>query len=229
MIAPPAAQGVTASRPIDSPAGPAYSRRVPPVGWEAVMLNRRAFLCGCIATVLIASPAVAQQAGKVFRIGFLAGGPTPPVEQFRHCLPKLGYVEGTNTIVERRWTEGRAERAEQLAAELVGLKPDVIVVLTAPPALAMKKATSHIPVVFASVPNPVEIGLVSSIARPGANLTGIAWEATLDTTGKAVQLLKEATPSLRRLAVLWNPAVQGARAWTPKIDEAGRTLGVSVE
>src|SRR5262249_20821602 len=104
-------------------------------------MNRRTFVAGLLISGAIWRPAEAQVAAKLYRIGFLAGGPTPPVEEFRRCLRDLGYIEGTNTIVERRWTAGHMDRADPLAADLVRLAPDVLVALAEPPAIAMKKAT----------------------------------------------------------------------------------------
>src|SRR5499433_3589852 len=154
------------------------------------MMHRRAFLAGMASVFAVPLASRAQPAGKLYRVGFLAGGPTPPVEQFRRCLRDLGYIEGTNTIVERRWTEGRMERADQLAAELVRLAPDVLVALAEPPAIAMKKATREIPIVFVSLSNPIKAGLVSSLNQPGSNLTGLAWEVTPEITAKSVEILK---------------------------------------
>ena len=144
------------------------------------MIDRRTFLAGTGA-VLLAAPLVAeaQQAGKVWRIGFL--GPSPSgigahlVQAFRQGLGELGYVEGRNIAIEYRPTEpGDYERFRLLAAELVALKVDVLVTSITPAALAAKKATTTIPIVMVNVDDPVESGLVASLSRPGGNVTGLS-------------------------------------------------------
>jgi putative ABC transport system substrate-binding protein len=183
-----------------------------------------------LALALLAVPVApeAQPAAKVPLIGFLAGGPTPPVEEFRRGLHDLGYVEGKNILVERRWTGGKAERAAQLAAELVSLKPDVIVAVAPPPAVAMMNATSNIPVVFAAVTDPVALGLVASLARPGGNFTGVSWEVPPEVNARMVQILREGLPKCSRVAVLWNPANPGSERYFAQTNDAGRRLGVTV-
>jgi ABC-type uncharacterized transport system substrate-binding protein len=184
---------------------------------------------GAILALLAVSVATrAQPAAKVPLIGFFAGGPTPPVEEFRRGLRDLGYVEGQNILVERRWTDGKAERAAQLAAELVGLKPDVIVAVAPPPAVAMMNATSNIPVVFAAVTDPVALGLVASLAHPGGNFTGVSWEVAPEVSARMVQMLREVLPRCSRVAVLWNPASPGSERHFAQTNDAGRRLGVTV-
>src|SRR5712692_5133480 len=158
---------------------------------------------------LLAAPlaAEAQQAGKVPRIGFLAlnraANPHLP-EAFRQGLRDLGYVEGRNVVIEYRDAEGNLERLPALAAELVALKVDVIVVGGRLHALAAKQATRTLPIVFAAVADPVGSGLVTSLARPGGNVTGLSNLAP-DLVGKCLELLKEAVPGVSRVAVLWQP------------------------
>jgi putative ABC transport system substrate-binding protein len=149
--------------------------------------------------------AEAQQPARISRIGILI----PPsasffsarVEAFRQRLRELGYVEGKNVLIEYRYAEGKLERLPDLAAELVRLKVDVIVT-AGPGILAAKKASATIPIVFAAAPDPVGGGLVSSLARPGGNLTGLSVMGP-DLDGKRLELLKEAFPKVARVAFLW--------------------------
>src|SRR6516165_7393562 len=171
------------------------------------MRSRREFitLLGAAATWPLA--ARAQQAGKLPTIGFL-GATTPSaggqlLAAFVQRLRELGWVDGRNVAIEVRWAEGRSERFAEIAAELVRLKVDVILTHNTPPVLAAKQATSVIPIVFATAGDPVGIGVVDSLARPGGNVTGLSGEAT-DTAGKRLELLREVVPGLRQLAILAN-------------------------
>jgi putative tryptophan/tyrosine transport system substrate-binding protein len=175
-------------------------------------MERRRFI-EVIAGGLLASPlaAEAQQAGKVVRIGVL-GDTSPPVESsysgiaaFRQELRDLGYVEGPHVTIEYRWAEGQRERLPDLAADLVRSKVDVILALGPASARAAKNATTTIPVVFVGSGDPIAEGLVSSLARPGGNVTGLAVIAGLDIVGKRLALLKEVVPGVTRMAMLWNP------------------------
>jgi putative ABC transport system substrate-binding protein len=160
--------------------------------------------------VLLAAPlgAEAQQAGKVYRVGFLGAASAsqyaPQVDGMRRGLHDLGYVEGGNLIIEYRWADGRYERLGPLAVELVRLKVDVIVTHGTPGSQAAKQATTTIPIVMAVVGNPEEIGLVQSLARPGGNVTGSSFMFA-EVNAKRVQVLKDAVPRLRRVAALHNP------------------------
>jgi putative ABC transport system substrate-binding protein len=150
----------------------------------------------------------AQQPGKVPRIGYLALAPDAQLlEAFRQGLHELGYVEGQSIAIEGRYSEGRAERLPELAAHLVRLKVDVIVVdACGAPLTAAGQATSTIPIVVAACNDDlVATGLISSLARPGGNITGLS-ELTPELGAKRLELLKEAAPKVRRVAVLWNPA-----------------------
>ncbi|MFQ5946583.1 MAG: ABC transporter substrate-binding protein [Anaerolineae bacterium] len=150
-------------------------------------------------------PVEAQRAGKVYRIGFLATNPRPYFESLWQGLRELGWVEGQNIVVERRYAEGQFERLPALAAELVRLKVDVIVAVATPPTHAAVNATKTIPIVFPFVGDPVSQGFVTSLARPGGNVTGLSFFGP-DIVGKQLELLKEAVPNASRVAVLWNPA-----------------------
>jgi putative ABC transport system substrate-binding protein len=157
---------------------------------------------------LVAGPLIAeaQQAGKVPRIGVLGTGPSGAQwDAFRQGLRELGYMEGRTILVEWRWTGGKAERAAELAAELVRLQPDVIVTSAPQPAAAAKGATATIPIVFMGVADPVRMGLVATLARPGGNITGLATLVPEGFAGKMIELLKEAVPQVSRMAVLVNP------------------------
>src|SRR5438132_4871919 len=150
----------------------------------------------------------AQQAGKVTRLGVLLFGTPatdPNLAAFVAGLRDLGYVEGRNLTLEYRSAEGRPERVRELALQIATQKPDVIVVLGGDMVPFVKDATSTIPVVMLTSQDPVEAGVVASFARPGGNLTGVAFVSS-ETAGKRLQLLKEAVPSLTRVAVLWDPS-----------------------
>jgi putative ABC transport system substrate-binding protein len=171
----------------------------------------RRTLIGMLAGGLLAAPlsAWAQQAGKVYRVGFL-GNSTAALEAnlvgpFREGLRDLGYVEGRNVVIEYRWAEGKYERFPALVAELLALKVDVIVTAGTPAALAVKQATTTVPLVMAAVGDPVGTGLIASLARPGGNLTGLS-AISPDLEGKRFELLKELLPKLSRVTFLVNPA-----------------------
>jgi putative ABC transport system substrate-binding protein len=173
-------------------------------------MTRRRLLVGLGASVC-ASPrmALAQPAAaQIHRLGFLgsefAAGYAGNIEALRDGLRRLGYIEGKNLIIEFRWAEGVYDRLPGLAAELVRLKIDVLVTHGTPGALAARRATATIPVVMATVGDPVSTGLVSSLARPGGNITGSA-TITPDLMVKRLELLKEAFPRITRVAVLANP------------------------
>jgi ABC-type uncharacterized transport system substrate-binding protein len=149
--------------------------------------------------------ALAQQTGKIFRIGFLdsstASGMAVLLDAFKQELSKLGWVEGKNLIIEYRFAEQKLERLPDLAAELVRSKVDLIVVAGTPPALAAKKATTTIPIVIANTSDPLGEGLVASLARPGGNVTGFS-ALTTDLNTKRLEILKDAVPGLTRVRVL---------------------------
>ena len=152
---------------------------------------------------LLAAPlaAVAQPAGKVYRVGFLAGGsgPSSYVPLIRGALGLLGYEEGRNLVIEARYADAKLDRLPTLAAELVGLRVDLIMTTGTPAARAAKQVTTTIPIVFTVGADPVEQGLVASFARPGGNLTGFALG---DYEDKRLELLKEAVPRLSHVACL---------------------------
>jgi putative ABC transport system substrate-binding protein len=173
----------------------------------------------------------AQSATKTYRIGVLAPGCHPPsstVDILMQSLRDLGYVEGQNVVFEWRYSEGKAERFPNLAAELVGLHVDLIVTISTPAALAAKQATQTIPIVMAYVADPVGAGLVTGLAQPGGNLTGVSDMAT-ELSAKRLELLKEAVPTLSRVAVLWNAADPGMVLRFREIEAAAQSLGVTLQ
>jgi putative tryptophan/tyrosine transport system substrate-binding protein len=160
-------------------------------------------LCACLFA--LCGSVDAQQAGKVPRIGFLdnstASGMAVLLEAFRQELTKLGWIEGKNFVIEYRFTEQKIERLPELAAGLVRLKVDLIVVGGVQPALAAKKATSTIPIVMATPGDPVAAGLVASLARPGGNVTGLS-SLSFELNTKRLEILKDAVPKLARVGLL---------------------------
>jgi putative tryptophan/tyrosine transport system substrate-binding protein len=168
-------------------------------------VTRREFIGlvgGAVAWLLTAS---AQRAGeKIVTIGILAIEPWPPIDTFRRALDDLGYIEGKNVRFEYRYAKGRNERFPELANELVGLNVDVILTWSTDAVLAAKQATTTIPIVMGAVGDPLGIGIVTNLARPGGNVTGLSSRAA-ELEGKRLQLLKEVVPGLSRVAILFNP------------------------
>jgi putative ABC transport system substrate-binding protein len=174
-------------------------------------------------------PAHAQPAGKVARLGVLLFGTPatdPNLAAFLAGLREVGYTEGRNVALEYRSAEGHPERVRDLAAQIVALKPDVIVVLGGDMVPFVKDATSTIPIVMLTSQDPVEAGAVASFARPGGNVTGVAFVSS-ETAGKRLQFLKEASPSLTRVAVLWNPDHPDGEY--RDTETAARRLGVHIQ
>jgi putative ABC transport system substrate-binding protein len=171
--------------------------------------------CGTVRSVLIIALSLlcaplaveAQRPAKVPRIGYLsAGSPTSPtVEAFRQGLRELGWVEGQNIVIEWRHTEGTFDRFPDLAAEFIRLRVDVIVSTAGVSIPVLKHATQTIPIVMLNVSDPVQSGLVASLARPGGNITGVV-NLTGELNAKRLELLKETVPSITRMAVLWDPS-----------------------
>ena len=191
-------------------------------------MNRRAFLCGLTLRTLAAPLAVgAQQTGKVWRIGYLGNtsGPTETTEAFREGLRELGYIEGQNILIEYRWAGGESDKAHKLAAELVGLKVDVLVASSSVAALAAKQATGTIPIVVTAAGDPVAQGFVRSLARPGGNLTGLS-SMSIDVVGKQLELFREAVPKVSRVAILQNPNNQNHARLLREAEGSARALGM---
>ena len=192
-------------------------------------MDRRAFLrLAALGTLAAPLGSEAQQAGKVFRIGVLAETSWPPFESFRHGLRDLGYVEGRNMVVEYRWTEGRQERFADFAAELVHLKIDVIVTWGHAAARAARNASGTVPIVMAATADAVGAGLVSSLARPGGNITGFSAHNP-ELEGKRMELLKEAVPRLARVALLGRRGNVLYPVFLSESHSSARRLGVQLQ
>src|SRR5262245_53800378 len=175
-------------------------------------MNTKMIICLLAALIFNASLTEAQQPGKIFRIGILdsttASGSAVLWDAFRQELSKLGWIDGKNIIIEPRFAGGRNDSLPELAAELVRLKVDLIVVPGVQSARAAMKATTIIPVVIASAPDPVGLGLVASLARPGGNVTGLS-SLTPELNTKRLEILKDAIPKLARVGLLWQPRAAG--------------------
>ena len=192
-------------------------------------LVRRRFLA-LVAGGLLAWPLVAeaQPAGNVWRIGLVSVAYLRDEDIFFQRLRELGYVEGQNLVVERRYSEGKVERFPEFAAELVRLKTDIIIVTTTPAALAIKSATKTVPVVFPTAIDPVGTGVVPSLARPAGNITGSTTQAP-EIVAKRLQLLKEAIPHLSRVAVVWNAANPANASQWREVQGVARALGLTLQ
>ena len=178
-----------------------------------------------------AAAAEAQQAAKAYRVGFLSTiSPDSNFDAFRQGLRELGYAEGKNVVVEARFAEGRLERLPVLAAELIGLRVDVLVAAAPPAAVAAKKASSTVPIVFTAVMDPVASGLVGSLARPGGNITGAALGVGDPAFGgKWLELLREAIPGVSHVAVLANRSNPSNSPYLKGVEAAARTLKVKLD
>jgi len=188
-------------------------------------------LATAVALLLVGAPiaADAQQARKVYRIGILVPGPTSPqIDGFREGLRDFGYVEGQNVVIEYRSAEDRLERLSGLAAELVTLKVDIIYATVTPAAQAAKNATKTIPIVFGASSDPVDYGLVASLAHPGGNITGLSNTAP-DLSGKRLELLKQVVPEISRIAVLWNSANPIIARQLRETEVAAQVLGTKLQ
>jgi putative ABC transport system substrate-binding protein len=173
----------------------------------------------------------AQEQPRVWRIGFLGPGSSSSndarVEALRRGFRELGYAEGQNVAFEFRWADGNANRLPRLAAELARLKVNAIVTQGTQATEAARRAVTTIPIVFAVAGDPVGTGLVTSLARPGGNVTGLT-DIAPEIIGKCLELLREAVPGITRLAVLWNPANSTAAPQVKDTETAARSVGISV-
>jgi putative ABC transport system substrate-binding protein len=192
-------------------------------------MKRREFIT-LVGSAAIAWPLAARaQQAKVATIGLLGTGSAAAQSQwtaaFVQRMRDLGWVDGRNLTIEYRWAEGRSERFAELAAEFVRLKVDVILTHNTPPVIAAKQATSVIPIVFATAADPVDTGLVASLARPGGNVTGLSSQTT-DLASKRIELLREVVPGLRQLAFLSQPDNPYVVFDMRQAEEAARRLGL---
>jgi ABC-type uncharacterized transport system substrate-binding protein len=195
-------------------------------------MSNKIFCLALIAMLLVLGfPAEGQQPAKISRIGWLAAGSpsgvAPLTDAFRQGLRQLGYVEGKNIVIEFRYAEGKFDRLPDLAAEIVHLKVDVIVVASTPAIQAVKQATATIPIVMVGPGDPVGPGLIASLARPGGNLTGLSFLST-ELTGKRLELLKETFPKISRVAVLQTTASAQEQA-VKESEVAAKALRIQVQ
>jgi putative ABC transport system substrate-binding protein len=197
------------------------------------MISRRTFLRNT-AIAIFAAPLVgeAQPSTKIYRIGFLRAGEPPKawIDAFRHGLRDLGYVDGQNVRIDFRVTEAGLERLSQLAEELVRSKVDVIVASSGPPAVAAKRASTTVPVVFVNA-NALELGLVPSLGHPGGNLTGLTMTSAdhADLTGKRLEMFRELLPKLRRVAVFSDRLTPSVPIQLSGAQRAAPALGLRIQ
>ena len=206
-------------------------------GWSRKVIKSTIIRLATAAAVLLLTGSVAaqaQQAARVYRIGCISPtspcSSSPTFDAFRQALRELGYVEGRNVIIEERHAEGRSERLPELVAELIRLKVDVLVTGGTVGALAAKRATTTVPIVFATVFDPVATGIVVSLARPKGNITGMAMGVGgSGFGGKWVELLKDAIPNVSHVAVLRNSANPANAPIVREVQAAARTLHVKLD
>jgi putative tryptophan/tyrosine transport system substrate-binding protein len=195
-------------------------------------MRRREFIAG-VGGMAVAWPLRAKGQPTLRRIGVLTQGsvnshPSPPFRAFLDALHEAGWDDGSNLKIEWRFSEGRAEPLPRLATELVKLPVEVIVTAPTEPTLAAKRATASIPIVFVQVADPVLSGVVTNLARPDANVTGMSALAT-DIAGKRLALIKEAVPRAKLISVLWNRPSKGAALILEEFKIAGRQLGIELQ
>jgi putative tryptophan/tyrosine transport system substrate-binding protein len=192
-------------------------------------MRRRDFIA-LVSSGVAALPlgALAQDATKVWRMGFIAHGHESFYDALFEGLRDYGYEEGRNLIVERRYARGQAERFKEFAAEMVRLNVDVVIVVTTPAALAVKNATKTIPIVHPNAIDPLNTGLIASLARPGGNLTGGA-QLTAEASAKRLQILKGVVSGLSRVAGLWNPGNPALVFSWKETQSAARALGLTLQ
>ena len=199
-----------------------------------MMAMRQTLIRLITAILLLVAPAVAveaQEPTRVWRVGFLGSGShasgDPRVEALRRGLRELGYAEGRNLTFEFRWAGGNGDRLPALAAELAKLKVDAIVTQGTQATDAARRAVTTIPIVFSVAGDPIGSGLVTSLARPGGNVTGLT-DIAPEIAGKRLELLREAVPGITRIAVLWNPANPSAAPQMKDTGAVARSLGLLV-
>jgi putative ABC transport system substrate-binding protein len=194
-------------------------------------MKRRTFIALLGAAAAFTPPARAQPA-KVYRVAGLSGGTAssraPLLAAFMAGMRDLGYVEGGNLIVEHRYAEGNFERLPSLVSELLAWKPDLLFVSTTPGGLAAKAATSTVPIVLVSVADPVGVGLVASLVRPGGNITGVT-NIAAELAGKRMQILKEVVPTATKVAILINPDDPIGPLQMVGAESAAGTLGIQLD
>ena len=198
-------------------------------------IARRTAFAAVLAVSLLAAPLIpeAQVVGKVPKIGFVEAGSSSVnqhfADAFRQGLKELGYVEGRSIVIEERWAEGRTERFPVLLDELLRLKTDVIVQASTLGAVAAKKATTTVPIVFVGVSDPLGTGLVTSLAHPGGNLTGLSLAWAEGLAAKSPEFLKEMAPGVSRAALLFNPLGASMTPWVKETQAAASVLGIRLQ
>jgi putative tryptophan/tyrosine transport system substrate-binding protein len=181
-----------------------------------------------IALLASAALAEAQQQSKIFRVGFLAAGPTTTTSiLLGQHLRALGYIDGKNIFIDFRHADNKIDRLPALAEEFIRQKVDVLVTSATSAALALQDATKTIPIVFFIAGDPVEAGLVDSLPRPGGNITGFTNVAP-QLAGKRLELLKETVPKLSRVALMWDPRIRGSEQSWKESQLAARDLGLQL-
>jgi putative ABC transport system substrate-binding protein len=200
---------------------------------EKNMKKKITVLALCAVLFALSSFAQAQQPANAFRLGYLSptgnlNNPGAQVESFRQALRDLGYVEGKNIQIEYRYEEGRLEHLQSIVAELVQLKVDVLVLTASTAIRAAKQATKTIPIVMMTTQDPVATGLITSLARPGGNITGLT-TLSKELSGKRLELLKEVIPKLSRVGVLWNADASGSITGFQEYETASRSLKIQLQ
>jgi ABC-type uncharacterized transport system substrate-binding protein len=193
-------------------------------------MRRREFitLLGCAAVAWPRSVTAGPPPGRLVMIGVIAPPSFPAVEGLRIGLRELGYIEGQNLRLEYRWTEGSADQYTRLASELVQRSADAIVTYGTPAALGAQRATATVPIVTAAIGDPVAVGLVSSFARPGGNVTGFS-SVTTELEVKRLQLLTELLPKVQRVGLMLNPTNPAVEISARAVQRAAESLGLTIE
>jgi len=197
------------------------------------VIDRRAFVAGMAAVMAAPLRGQAQQGARLYRVGFL--GLTTPgtassttVDILRRAIRERGWIEEQNLVFELRWAEGRAERLPELARELIGTRPDVLVAGTVPTVRALQASTATIPIVFVALPGPAVAGLVSDIARPSGNVTGFSFQATPQQAAKELEFLRELAPGAARIGVIRDREMgEYVSGYLPYVRDAAATLRVT--
>lgn len=180
-----------------------------------------------LGTAVLTPAASAADVNKIFRVGILSGNRRPSESVLLRALAERGYIEGRNTYYISRSADGEASRLPAMAAELVGLDLDVIVAVGGPAADSLKKTTQTIPIVLCGVGDPVGLGLITNVAHPGGNITGVT-ELSTELTAKRLQLLKEAVPSAARVAIMWNSTDRSTDLRAQEFAKTAPRLGVTM-
>jgi putative tryptophan/tyrosine transport system substrate-binding protein len=194
-------------------------------------MQRRAFVSGLAAVMTAPLTGEAQQK-KIVKIGFLgqAAGPSSATQAFRDGLRERGWIEGQNVTIEYRWLgSANTQTAAALAAELVGFGPDIIVAAGNKAVHAAKQATTSVPIVMPFSLDPVGSGLVTSLSRPGQNVTGLTWDSGLEIAGKRLELLKQLAPDVSRVLNIWDPSDPGLARYWPAVMRAAEALSLVAE